>query len=178
MPMKFDAARASAIFEKLGDPAFTGPDGEGHVADFVAGELERMGWQVERREVEGSRFPQRAGPWIGWLGYGALITVGYVVMLRKRSRLSRRSHYSDFSWRSGGSDALLSNRIRLGRRRARSRTAPARASARSTGESVPAGRGLFSRLFSVGLKTDFFQRSAGIGFYNRTFKRFCLVCMS
>ena len=73
--MKFDAARASAIFEKLGDPAFAGATGEDRIADFVANEFQRMGWNVGRREVEGSRFPQRVGPWIGWLGYGALVTV-------------------------------------------------------------------------------------------------------
>jgi hypothetical protein len=81
MPMKFETARASAIFEKLADPAFTGPHSEGRIAEFVAGELEKMGWKVERREVEGSRFPQRVGPWIGWLGYGAFITAGYVLLL-------------------------------------------------------------------------------------------------
>ena len=31
------------------------------------------GWS-NAREAEGSRFPRRVAPWIGWLGYGVLIT--------------------------------------------------------------------------------------------------------
>ena len=84
--MKFDAARAIAIFEKLGDPAFAGPDGERRIADFVADELQRMGWIVARREVEGSRFPQLVGPWMMWIGYGVLITAGFCVILGRNPR--------------------------------------------------------------------------------------------
>jgi hypothetical protein len=79
--MKFDAARASATFQRLGDPAFRGPDSEARIADYVAGEFERMGWRVERRDVRGSRFPQRAAPWVGWLGYGIFITIGYFALI-------------------------------------------------------------------------------------------------
>jgi hypothetical protein len=81
IPMKFDPARATAIFEKLGEPGFQGPAGEERVADCVAGEFERMGLSVERREVHGSRFPQRAGPWIWWLGYGILISTLFATLL-------------------------------------------------------------------------------------------------
>src|SRR5262245_5786792 len=80
--MKFDPTRVNAIFEKLGDPNFQGPGGEERVADFVAGEFERMGLSVLRRQVHGSRFPQRAAPLVGWLGYGALITVAFTTVLR------------------------------------------------------------------------------------------------
>ena len=104
--MKFDAARASAIFEKLGDPAFTGPNGEDRIADFVAGELERMGWKVERRKWQGSRVPQRVGPWIGWLGYGALITVSFCVILEGNLLLQSLAILATFFLRySAGSSA-------------------------------------------------------------------------
>jgi hypothetical protein len=154
MPMKFDAARATAIFEKLGEPAFTGPNNEGHVADFVAGEFERIGWRVERREVEGSRFPQRAGPWIGWLGYGALITVGYVLSLGK-GRLSVVLAFLSFAVAWRWVDALLKNRLRLGRRRKPLETGPLLIGS-LTGESTPAVRVVFQSVLG-GLKTDFFQ---------------------
>ena len=174
MPMKFDAARANAIFEKLGDPAFTGPNNEGHVADFVAGEFERIGWQVERREVEGSRFPQRAGPWIGWLGYGALITVGYVLMLGN-GRVSVVLAFLSFAVAWRWVDALLNNRIRLGRRRKPLEAGPLLIGS-LTGESPPAVRVVFQAVLG-GLKTDFFQSfRRNRVFINQGFKFFDLVC--
>jgi hypothetical protein len=113
--MKFEATRAKAIFEKLGDPAFAGPEGEVRIAEFVAGEFERMGWKVERREVEGSRFPQRVGPWIGWLGYGALVTVTFCMILSGNARaqfLAILIILGTVRW----PQALASNSIRPGRR--------------------------------------------------------------
>lgn len=79
--MRFDEAKALKTFQELSDPRFAGPDCESRVADFVAEQFGRMGHQVERREVVGSRFPQQVAPWIGWLGYGALITTAYFLVL-------------------------------------------------------------------------------------------------
>src|SRR5262249_52840308 len=42
-----------------------------------------MGLQVERRDALGSPFPQRAAPWIGWLGYGFSVTSAYGLMWLK-----------------------------------------------------------------------------------------------
>jgi hypothetical protein len=152
--MKFDAARANAIFEKLGDPAFKGPESEGRIADYVAGELERTGWNVERREVEGSRFPQRAGPWIGWLGYGALITIGYLLSLRNGLLsvfLALLLFLLTFRW----IDALFCNRVRPGRRREPLETAPLLIGS-LVGEPSHTVRVAFQAVLG-GLKTDFFQ---------------------
>ena len=113
--MKFDAARARAIFEKLGDPAFAGATGEDRIADFAANEFQQMGWNVGRREVEGSRFPQRVGPWIGWLGYGAFVTVCFCMILSGNGRLQISALLMVFvaiRW----PDALASNSIRPGKR--------------------------------------------------------------
>jgi hypothetical protein len=154
MPMKFDAARASAVFEKLEDPAFSGPDSEGRIADFIAGELEKAGWKVERREVTGSRFPQRVGPWIGWLGYGALTTVGYLLMLGN-DPLSIFVVLLLFLLTTRWLFDLLSNRIRPGRRRTPLETAPLLIGSR-VGESPPPVRVVFQAVLG-GLKSDFFQ---------------------
>ena len=53
------------------------------------GELQRMGWTVERTEVQGSRFPQQAATWIGWLLYGSFMTAAYLMtyILGFRSRV-------------------------------------------------------------------------------------------
>ncbi len=113
--MKYDAARTSAIFQKLGDSDFAGPNGEGRIADFVAGEFERMGWRVERREVEGSRFPQRVGPWLAWLGYGVLITVSFCMIVSGNLRsqlLAILMIFLAIRW----PEALAGNWIRPGRR--------------------------------------------------------------
>jgi uncharacterized protein YbbC (DUF1343 family) len=113
--MRFEATRASAIFEKLDDPAFAGPNGERRIADFVAGEFERMGWKVARCEVEGSRFPQVVGPWILWIGYGALITVGFCVILGGRPLPQIFAVLTTFFVGLKWVDALAFNWIRPGR---------------------------------------------------------------
>ena len=153
--MKFDAGRASAIFEKLGDPAFAGPDGEARVAIFVAGELERMGYQVTRREVAGSRFPQRAAPWIGWLGYGALITAVYVMLQRNdlvSAILACLLLLLGARWIF---DALICNSIRLGRRRRPLDRAPLLI-ASLPNDSPPPIRVVFQAVLG-GIRTDFFH---------------------
>jgi uncharacterized protein YbbC (DUF1343 family) len=113
--MKFDAARASAIFEKLDDPAFSGPEGQRRIADFVADEFRRMGWNVTRREVEGSRFPQRVGPWIMWIGYGAFITIGFCVILVRNPIVQILAILTTFFVGVKWVDALAFNWIRPGR---------------------------------------------------------------
>ncbi len=85
--MKFDAARASQVFDTLGDSAFAGPSSEDRIADFLVGELRQMGWTVERSEVQGSRFPQQAATWIGWLVYGSFMTAAYFMIYVPRSRV-------------------------------------------------------------------------------------------
>lgn len=155
IPMKFDAAGAKAIFEQLGDPAFTGPDGEGRIADYVASELERMGWNVERREVEGSWFPQRAGPWIGWLGYGALISCSYLLMMLRSPLSIVLSFLLCFLVTPGWLSAVLENRIRPSRP-ARSRDrAPLLIGSVAAQASAPV-RVVFQSVLG-GLKTDLFQ---------------------
>jgi hypothetical protein len=72
--MKFDTARAATTFGALGDPCFTGADGESRVAEYVMNELGAVGWTVERREVSGSPWPQRLAPWVRWLGFGGVLT--------------------------------------------------------------------------------------------------------
>lgn len=75
--MKFDPSRAESIARELGDPRFAGPDGERRSSDFLAEQFAKIGMEVECREVSGSRFPQRAGPWVAWLGYGLLVSSLY-----------------------------------------------------------------------------------------------------
>ena len=79
--MRFDEAKALKTFQELGDPRFAGPDCETRVADFVAQQFTKMGWQVEQRQVVGSRFAQHVATGIGWLGYGAMFTTVYVMVL-------------------------------------------------------------------------------------------------
>lgn len=79
--MKFDASRAESLFRELGDAPYAGPGGESKVADLLSGQFAEAGLCVERREVFGSRFPRRVGPWVGWLGYGFLVTSVYALLL-------------------------------------------------------------------------------------------------
>ena len=156
--MKFDPARAIATFEKLDDPAFAGPGGEDRIADFAAGEFQRMGWKVERRLVEGSRFPQLVGPWIGWLGYGALVTIGYWVILGGNPRLQFLAVISIFFLGVKWLDALASNSIRPGRWMRPLKKASVVLAAAS-GESAPPVRVVFQTVLG-GLDTGFLGRSA------------------
>ena len=69
MPMKFDAARATATFEKLGDPAFCGPDGE---APHRGLRRRRVGTDgLERRAARGEGLAvsaaRRAVDRVAWL---------------------------------------------------------------------------------------------------------------
>ncbi len=79
--MKFDAAKARATFQELGDPRFAGRDREAEVAGFVAEQLAVMGLDVDRRGVLGSRVPQVVWPWIEWLGHGIALTALYLLLL-------------------------------------------------------------------------------------------------
>lgn len=121
--MKFDATRAASFLRELGDPRYSGPDGEARAADLVASRFEGMGLNVERREVNGSRFPQRVGPWVAWLGYGFLATINYALVLQDNLRLLVIALFFPFSlwpWVNG----LISNGIRPGRRHAPLEPAP------------------------------------------------------
>jgi hypothetical protein len=62
------------IVQELGDCRFGGPDGESHLAGFMAQRFAEMGWKVERREVMGSGFPRWAVSWAGWLCLGIATT--------------------------------------------------------------------------------------------------------
>ena len=83
--MRFDAAKALEMFQKLGDPRFAGPDGEARVADLVAEQFASMGFQVENRAVVGSGFPAWAVSWVSWLGFGFAMTAAMAVVWTFRS---------------------------------------------------------------------------------------------
>jgi hypothetical protein len=112
--MRFDAAKAVETFQELGDPRFKGPDGETWVADFVAEHFARMGLTVERREVVGSRLPQRVAPWIGWIGYGGLITVEYALLL-SNSLIPSLLAVAVSAWSVRWLWLVISNSIHVGR---------------------------------------------------------------
>jgi hypothetical protein len=121
--MKFDASRAEAVFRELRDPCYAGPDGEAKVAEFVAGQFAKLGLEVERREVRGSGFPRRAAPWVGWLGYGALVTAVYGLALvgdRFFAVLAWLLSLYGAPW----INAVVRNRIRPGRQRPPLESAP------------------------------------------------------
>ena len=125
-----------------------------HIAEYIAGELKQIGWNVERREVEGSRFPQRVGPWVGWLGYGALVTFGYILLLRRWPLLFLASFpmlLTTIPWLN----AIICNQLSLGRRRRPLETAPLLIGS-LVGEPSQAVRVVFQAVLS-GLKTDYFQ---------------------
>jgi hypothetical protein len=149
--MRFDAAKALGTFERLGDPQFAGPDCETRIADFVAEEFGRMGLEVERREVVGSRFPRRVAPWIGWLGYGGLITTAYI-LVRSDSCLSwvlaLVLSCSSFPWLN----AVISNWIHPGRHRPPRELVPLVIASLPSTSSAPA-RVVFQALLG-GLEAD------------------------
>ena len=92
--------------------------------------------------MEGSRFPQRVGPWIGWLGYGALVTIGYWVILGGNPRLQFLAVIAIFFLGVKWLDALASNSIRPGRRMRPLKKASVVIAAAS-GESAPPVRVVF-----------------------------------
>jgi hypothetical protein len=159
--MKFDAARVTGMIEKLGDPQYQGQDGEANIADFVAQQFTQMKMAVQRREVVGSRFPQRVAPWVGWLVYGALITASYVMVLQNH-RLFRGLAILLLIVGHAWLGVVLRNGIRIGRRRPPLQTAPL-VIASIPSESCPpdpALRRVPRVVFQVvlgGLQTDFFQ---------------------
>jgi hypothetical protein len=145
--MKFDASRAESVFRELGDPRYAGPDGERQAADFVASRFKSSGLSVERREVSGSRFLQRAAPWVGWLGYGLLVTAVYVLALQRTVLpllLALVLSCSSVRWLL----AVVSNQIRLSPGRARREVAPVLI-ASLPGEVVAPIRVVFQAAISV-----------------------------
>jgi hypothetical protein len=172
MQMKFDPSRAMRIVQELGDPRFAGPDWEARVADFVARKFSEMGMQVERREVEGSRFPQRFAPWFGWLGYGAIITAAYE-MLWQQSKLSVVLAIPVLFVSFRFLDAVLSNRIRLGRRRPPVEKAPLIV-ARPPGDSAAPVRVVFQAVLGE-LKTDLFHSARPNPYFIMIILHTCLL---
>ncbi len=152
--MKFDAARVTGMIEKLAAPQYQGQDGEATVADFVAQQFTEIGLAVERREVVGSRFPQRVAPWVGWLVYGALITASYLMLFSNHPLFMGVAIVLRLVGRVW-LGAVLHNRIRIGRRRPPLQTAPL-VIASIPSESCPQIRVVFQAVVG-GLQTDFFQ---------------------
>ncbi len=152
--MRFDPARATALFEEMGSSSFAGPDGESRLAEFVADHFEQFGLTVARREVEGSRFPGRAAPWIGWLGYGAPITAAYLLVLARNARaglLAIVVIVPAHAWLR----AVLLNRIRWGRQIPPIESAPLVVAQGSHDSSSPV-RVVFQAVLGD-LKTDLLQ---------------------
>ncbi len=172
--MKFDAARAIANFEKLDDPAFAGPDGEHQIADFVAGEFQRMGWKVARREVEGSRFPQLVGPWILWIGYGALITIGFCVILGRNPLLQILAVLTTFFVGVKWVQALAYNWVQPGRRMRPLEKAPV-VIASVAGDSSPPERVIFQTVLGR-LDTGFLGLFRVRRFFILTILHLCFWC--
>jgi hypothetical protein len=152
--MKFDAARAAEVFAKLGEPPFAHAQGEARVADFVGAQLQQFGYLVERVEVEGSRFPIRAAPWVGWLGYAALTTAAYVLLLGKNARSGLVAVFIVAAGRAW-LEAVLRNRIRWGGRVPPLKKAPLLIARAPEGSSAPV-RVVFQAVLG-GLKPDHLQ---------------------
>jgi hypothetical protein len=72
--MRFDTARAIEWAGRFAFPREAGTDGERRAAEVVAGELGRLGLQVDQVAVQGSRLPALAEPWLGWVGLAAWST--------------------------------------------------------------------------------------------------------
>jgi hypothetical protein len=155
--MKFDPARALMIFDQLGDPRFAGPDGEARVAEFVMERFQVAGWEVERREVTGSPWPQRLAPWVELLGYAGLVTAFFVVVVRDPPAwifFAVISLSLAVGWWVYG---VASHRIRLRRRRDSLETAPV-IIASSYGDSSAPVRVIFQAVLGS-LVTDYFRIS-------------------
>ena len=153
--MKFEPARASQIFEALGQPAFAESEGERRAADFVSVEFERIGLTVDRREVQGSRFPQQYSAWIGWLGAGLFPALGCVFLLSGHPLgllVFVVWLFPSLAW----VNALLSNRLRFGTRIGKQEAAPLVRGFAGRDESAPV-RIVFQSVLG-GLKTDYFQQ--------------------
>jgi hypothetical protein len=153
--MTFDRAKTTATFEKLDDRAFSEIDGEARVADLVAFELEGMGYHVERREVRGSRFPQRAAPLVNWLGYGALNSVACAMLLRNNPVEAIVACLLLLLAMRWVFDALSGKPIQW-RRHARPLAAAPLLFARAPTESPPAIRVVFQAVLG-GIRPDFFH---------------------
>jgi hypothetical protein len=152
--MKFDASRVESRLRELGDPRYAGADGEANVADFVAGQLAAMGLEVDRREVTGSRFPQRAAPWVGWLGYGFLITTVYALALSGNGWLMVLGWWLSChapAWIHG----VLRNRLHPGRHRPPLESAPVLVATRP-GRPPDSPRVVFQAVIS-GVRADPFH---------------------
>ena len=134
--MKFDASRAASFFRELGDPLYSGHDGEARVADLVAGHLAAAGFDVERREVTGSRFPQGVAPWVGWLGYGALMTAVYGLILVGNIFLGVAALILTF-FIGRLINGVVGDRIRIGRTRPPMQKAPLVLAATAGGTPAP-----------------------------------------
>jgi hypothetical protein len=152
--MKFDAARVTGMIEKLAAPPYQGQNGEATVADFVAEQFTEIGLAVERREVVGSRFPQRVAPWVGWLAYGALITASYLMLFSNHPLFMGVAIFLRLVGRLW-LGAVLDNWIRIGRQKSPLETAPL-VIASMPSESCPQIRVVFQAVLG-GLQTDFFQ---------------------
>ena len=151
--MKFDAARAKRIVEELGDPRFAGPAGEIRVADYVEEQFEKLGFTIERHEVEGSRVPGRVAPWLGWLGYGGLITAAHAMLLQPKPGFGVLAIFMVMLAHTWLTFFLL-NRIRYGRSMAR-RESAALLIGRPTADFSPSVRVVFQAVLG-GLETDLF----------------------
>ncbi len=81
--MKFDPARVMDTVDELGDPRFATEGGEGRIADLVAARLTAMGWQVESREVSGSKLPWLAASWLGWV-FAAIVATAATRLIGTR----------------------------------------------------------------------------------------------
>src|SRR5438045_2081187 len=72
--MRFDTARAMEWVGTFAFPRAAGTEGERRAAEIAAAELDRLGLQVERVGIHGSRLPALVQPWLGWVGVGAWAT--------------------------------------------------------------------------------------------------------
>jgi hypothetical protein len=113
-----------------------------------------MGLSVERREVVGSPFPQRIAPWIGWLGYGLLVTAAFALTLLTNILswiLALLICWLGLQWVV----SVLGNQIHLGRARLPLKRAPLVIAKVPMGASAPV-KVVFQAILG-GLRPDFFH---------------------